>query len=312
MPSKPKHSILTTVEQSEQSLVYPFTEEEYRKGIATLKNNKAAGIDDVLVEQLKHLGRRAHRWLHLMLNTCFTENKILKVRRQSRIIATLKPGKDTSIPKSYRPISLLCHIYKLYKRLILNRITPTVESHLIKEKASFRPGKSCTSQLLNLTQDGYQNCMITRTAFVDLSAAYHTDNHRILIQKIFNTSPDSPLCRVIQNMLSSRRFYVELNNDVADGGNRKTACPREVFYHQYCLTYIQTKYIYIYPEMRSFIYADDLCVTAQYPSFTEVEETIEDALEEITQYYRSNSLRANPDKTQVNAFHLRNKEEKYS
>ena len=46
----------------------------------------------------------------------------------------------------------------------------------------------------------------------------------------------------------------------------------------------------IYPGTRSFIYADDLCVTAQYPSFTEVEETIEDALEEITQYYRSNSL----------------------
>ena len=29
-------------------------------------------------------------------------------------------------------------------------------------------------------------------------------------------------------------------------------------------------------------------------------------MEELTQYYRSNSLRANPDKTQVTAFHLRN------
>ena len=47
MPTKPKHPILTTVEQSEQSLVYPFAEEEYRKGVATLKNNKAAGIDDI-------------------------------------------------------------------------------------------------------------------------------------------------------------------------------------------------------------------------------------------------------------------------
>ena len=96
MPTKPKRPILTTVEQSEQSLVFPFTEEEYRKGIVTLKNNKAAGIDDILVEQLKHLGPRAHRWLHLMLNTCFTgftENKIPKVWRQSRIIAILKPGK---------------------------------------------------------------------------------------------------------------------------------------------------------------------------------------------------------------------------
>ena len=136
-------------------------------------------------------------WLHSMLNTCFTENKIPKVWRQSRIIAILKPGKDALIPKIYRIISLLCHTYKLYKRLILNRITPTVESHIIKEQAGSRPGKSCTSQLLNLIQlieDGYQNIMITGASFVDLSTAYDTVNHRIMIQKIFNTTRDSPLC----------------------------------------------------------------------------------------------------------------------
>ena len=144
MPTKPNRPILTTVEQSEQSLRYPFTEEEYRKSIATLKNNKTTGIDDVLVEQLKHLGHRAHMWLHSML--------------------ILKLGKEASIPKSYRQTSLLCHTYKLYERLILNRITPTVKSHLIKEQACFRPGMSCTSHPLNLSQhieDGYQNRMIT-------------------------------------------------------------------------------------------------------------------------------------------------------
>ena len=67
MPTKPKRPILATVEQNEQSLVYPFTEEEYRKEIAILKNNEAAGINDVLVEQLKHFGPRAYRWLHSML-----------------------------------------------------------------------------------------------------------------------------------------------------------------------------------------------------------------------------------------------------
>ena len=62
----------------------------------------------------------------------------------------------------------------------------------------------------------------------------------------------------------------------------------------------------------SFIYADNLCITAHYSSFTEVESTIGDALTKLRQYYRSNSLRANPDKTQVTAFHLRNKESKLS
>ena len=39
-----------------------------------------------------------------------------------------------------------------------------------------------------------------------------------------------------------------------------------------------------------------------------LQTTIGDALEELTHYYRSKSLRANPGKTQVTAFHLRNKE----
>ena len=151
-----------------------------------------------------------------MLNVCFTGNKIPKIWRQSKIIAILKPRKDSVIPKNYRPISLLCHMYKLYERIILNRIPPVVKQHLIKEQAGFRTGKSCTSQLLNLTQhieDGYQRGMITGAAFIDLSAVYNTVNHRILIQKLYNITQDSPLCRVIQNTLSSRRFYVELNNE---------------------------------------------------------------------------------------------------
>ena len=45
-----------------------------------------------------------------------------------------------------------------------------------------------------------------------------------------------------------------------------------------------------------FIYADDLCLTAQYSSFTEVERNIGDALGKLTQYYRSNSVGTNPDK----------------
>ena len=51
------------------SLVSALSEEEYRKGIAALKNNKAAGIGDILVEQLKNLGPKAHKWLHTMLNS---------------------------------------------------------------------------------------------------------------------------------------------------------------------------------------------------------------------------------------------------
>ena len=94
---------------------------------------------------------------------------------------------------------------------------------------------------------------------------------------------------------------------VADGIKQKNGLPQgsvlsPILFNMY------TNDQPIHDGTRNFIYADDLCVTVQYSSFTEVETTIGYALEELTQYYSSNSLRANPDKTQVTAFHLRNKE----
>ena len=134
MSSKYKRPVLPPATEGDTSKVYSFNEGEYNKGVAALKNNKTAGRYDILVEQLKHLGPKAHKWLLTMLNICFMENKIPTVWRQSKIIAILKPGKNSSIPKNYQPISLLCHTYKLYERMILNRIAPAIEQHLIRNR----------------------------------------------------------------------------------------------------------------------------------------------------------------------------------
>ena len=58
----------------------------------------------------------------------------------------------------------------------------------------------------------------------------------------------------------------------------------------------------------SLIYADEQGFTSQYPTFSQVENTIEGALGELTEYYRDNSLRANPNNTQVTVFYVRKKE----
>ena len=104
MTTKPKRPILPHIQEGTPIMEHPFSEEEYKKGIAALKNNKAAGRDDVLVEQLKHLGQKANKWLHTMLNICFTGNEIPKIWRQSRIIAILKPGKDSEELQTNLPL----------------------------------------------------------------------------------------------------------------------------------------------------------------------------------------------------------------
>ena len=58
MSSKRKSHVLPPATERDYSMVYHFSKEEYRKGVSILKNNKAAGRDDVLVEQLKNIGPR--------------------------------------------------------------------------------------------------------------------------------------------------------------------------------------------------------------------------------------------------------------
>ena len=132
---------------TESKLTSPFLMEDLLHGVKALKNNKAAGLDDMLCEQIKHFGEATLRWLLQMMNSILKTQKFPKLWRKSKVIAILKPGKDSTLPKSYRPISLLCHTYKLFERMILNRLNPLIETMIIDQQAGFRPWKSTTTQL---------------------------------------------------------------------------------------------------------------------------------------------------------------------
>ena len=180
--SKPRRERMPRHTATESTLASPFLKEELLKGINALKNNKAAGLDDMLCEQIKHFGPATLQWLLKMMNNILETQKFPKIWRKSKVIAILKPGKDSTQPKSYRPISLLCHTYKLFERMMLNRLNLHIDQELIKQQAGFRSGKSTTGQLLNLTQhieDGYEQGTITGAVFVDISAVYDTVNHKL-------------------------------------------------------------------------------------------------------------------------------------
>ncbi|XP_030851787.1 uncharacterized protein LOC115928578 [Strongylocentrotus purpuratus] len=303
---------LPGVDQNMSLFTRPISEEELQKGISTLHVNKAAGIDDIRSEQIKHMGSVAQKWLLDMFNNCIENTCVPKQWLRTKVVAILKPGKDSNEAKNFRPISLLCQTYKLLERLILNRIGPHVDSQLNCEQAGFRPGKSTTGQLLNLTQhieDGFQNNLITGAVFVDLSAAYDTVNHRRLQTKLHDITNDLKLTRFIQKMMQNRRFFVELDGQKSRWRKQKNGLPQggvlaPTLYNIYTADIPSTE------NTRNFIYADDTCITAQHSTFEAVELHLNTALASLSEYYRANYLRANPSKTQVCVFHLKNREAK--
>ena len=180
------------------------------------------------------------------------------------------------------------------------------------EQAGFRPEKSCTSQLLNLTEhieDGYEKRLITGAVFVDLSAAYDTVHHRRLLSKVLEMTGDVHLTDLICTLLESRRFLVVLNGKKSRWRRQRNGLPQGSELAP-MLFNIYTNDHPVHADTRSFIYADDLCIASQGNDFNDIEASLTSALNTMTTYYDSNQLRANPSKTQVCAFHLRNREAK--
>lgn len=76
-----------------------------------------------------------------MYNTCVNTLTIPKIWHQAYLIAMSKPGKNLNDSKSYRPISLLCHLYMIFERVVTNRMKDKIDFHLMKKQAGFRSSK---------------------------------------------------------------------------------------------------------------------------------------------------------------------------
>ena len=145
--------------------------------------------------------------------------------------------------------------------MLLNRLNLITEDAIIQEQSGFRSGKSCTSQLLNLTQhieDGFEKSAITGTVFVDLSAAYV--NHKLLLNKLYDLTRDAKFTTLVRDMLGNRRFIVDLNGQKSRWRKQTNGLPQGSVLSP-VLFNIYTNDQPIHPETRSFIYADDLCIT---------------------------------------------------
>ena len=120
-----------------------------RRAIKSCRNSKAFGPDKLSIFHLKNLGPRAIEYITDHFNLSVTTCQIPAILKCSLITPIPKPGKETSVRPSYRPISLLCQAAKELESLILptnnKYIQPAPDQH------GFRPDHSTTSAPLQMT-----------------------------------------------------------------------------------------------------------------------------------------------------------------
>ena len=198
------------------SFCFPFSLTELSSATSKLSSSTASGPDQIAYPLLKHLPEPAQLLLLSLFNRF--SHTFPSCWKPTTIIPTHKPGKPTSSPSSFRPISLTSCIFKLFERLIPSRLTFHLESnHLLSTcQAGFRPGMSSLDQILTLSQsiwDGFQKKKPpdrTILASIDFSKAFGSVWHSTLFHKLLSLK--LPPCFVlwVRSFLSHCRAKVQV------------------------------------------------------------------------------------------------------
>ena len=141
------------------SFCSPFSLTELSTAISNFSSSTASGPDQIAYLLLKHLPEPAQLLLLSLFNRSWHSHTFPSCWKPITIIPIHKPGKPTSSPSFFRPISLTSCISKLFEHLILSGLTFHLESnHLLSTcQAGFRPGRSPLDQILSQSiWDGFQ------------------------------------------------------------------------------------------------------------------------------------------------------------
>lgn len=287
------------------SYSHPFSELDISEALSKTKNGTAAGVDHIYPEFIKNSGPRTRTWLARFYTDILLSGNLPGLFKRSKIIALLKPGKDATDASSYRPIALLSVCLKLFERLILNRIEEDIEKVIPPEQAGFRKGRSCTDQVLALTnfiENGYDKMQKTAVSFVDLTAAYDTVWKKGLILKLNKVIPCSRICNIILAMLSDRLFNVYINDSQSKTRKLNNGLPQG----SVLAPALFNLYIHDLPATtaRKFNYADDMAFAFQHTQFSILENVLESDLSKISSFCRNWRLKPSLTKTEVCCFHL--------
>lgn len=287
----------------------PFTSEEIIEAISVIKVGKAAGLDYIHPEFIKNCGPKAIEWLRCFFNDILKTKNVPSFFKKTKIIAILKPGKKADAAENFRPISLLCILYKLLERLLYKRISPKILDKIPVEQGGFRPKRNTIDQVLALTthiEAGFQRNLKTGLALIDLTAAYDTVWRHGVLYKLIKIIQCDTLYTLMNNMLSNRYIYVYLDDNVSRQRTLNDGLPQGAVLS--CLLFLL--YIGDVPGTycRKFIFADDLALVFQAKSFLELEIALTRDLDVMRNFFEKWRLRPNPGKTVVSAFHLWNQQ----
>ena len=207
--------IKKVIKTTEKFSFHNVKDDEVQKIIMNLDGSKATPVGDIPTDMLKQAID-----IHLLImtqiinmsidNNCYPED--LKLAEVSPVFKK----KDDLNKENYRPISVLSHVSKVFERVMYQQIEDFMKDKLSNLLIGFRKNHNtqhCLTSLLERWKKTLDKGGYIFAIFMDLSKAFDTLNHKLLIAKLGAYGFDTKALYYIKSYLDNRKQRVRVNNN---------------------------------------------------------------------------------------------------
>lgn len=286
---------------------------ESLKDLVSKMSNKFCCLDPIPTFLLKECIDELTPILLYILNKSLTTGSFPAGMKRAVVKPTLKKeNADVDSLSNYRPVSNLTAISKLLERVVLNQLNEHLSSNDLycPVQSGYRPHHSCETLLVRMTDDinrEIQGGNIVLVVLLDLSAAFDTIDHEILVEKLLTDYGISgKALSWMRSYLEDRSFCVKIEDTISSLLELLFGVPQgsllgPILFILYikALQMIASKY-----GLDVQFYADDSQLYISFhpsrPSdLADVKDRINKCLAEIKIWMVNNFMKLNEDKTEL-------------
>jgi hypothetical protein len=297
---------------TDKSFVFTsVTEKDVTEAINDLKPKSSCGSDNLSNKLVKLMKDIIVKPLTIIINQSL-HNGIFPQKMKIAKVLPLHKKNENYLFDNYRPVSLLPSLSKLLEKIMHKQLFHYFdESKLLYDSQyGFRNRHSTELAALEIVDTLVKQMddnEIPINIYLDLSKAFDTLDHKILISKLQFYGVGGNSLKLLKDYLTNRQQYVVFNNHESEFRKIITGVPQGSILGP-LLFIIYLNDITMATDMfKPIIYADDTALSATLNSFGTITQNLEmninSELEKVNVWLKVNKLSLNTNKTKVMLFH---------
>ena len=227
-------------------------------------------------------------------------------------VTPLYKSKLKNEANNYRPISLLITISKILEKIVYKRTYSYLENtdQIYKSQYGFCSQHSCEHAVSELTSEiikGFQDGLYTGALFLDLSKAFDTLEHSVLLKKLEKYGIRGICLTWFESYLSDREIHVKCQvassgrteysgYQVVNFGTPQGSCLGPLFF----LLFTNDLYLHL-NHSTSILFADDTTLYKTHRNLNYLRWCLQDDMNTLTDWFRANKLTLNIEKDNLHS-----------